>query len=250
MTGPEAIRDELPFWKRQFAAEGSGQQLLFDVVAGILLPILCLVFDPLVFRPGIGESLAGPYAIAGRLTIGLSLASLAAWLVMRRPSYFLAGALAAGAVFSTLLGIALLPFSVFGLMVIIGALGFAPFLTGFVFWRNSERVFAQARAQGGRAGRGLGALAGVAMILALPLGAQILVGREVARVTETAMGSDSLATSAAVARLERIRWMVDTDAWVRAYERETNPERRLRLERLYRTVTGRSIEERRAKLAD
>jgi len=134
------------FWKRQFAPEVTEAQIAFDVAAGILLPLACLLLDPIVFRSPKG--VLAPYALAAYLAIGLSLIHLAIWLIARRPAPYLAGALAAGAFLSFLIGMVLLPYRVFGLMIVVGVLGFAPFLTSFVYLRNCIRAFALARAPG------------------------------------------------------------------------------------------------------
>jgi len=37
------------FWKRQFSAEPTRAQNIFDVIFGEIGPVLCLIFDPFVF---------------------------------------------------------------------------------------------------------------------------------------------------------------------------------------------------------
>jgi hypothetical protein len=234
--------DRPSFWKRQFAPEITGGQVAFDVVAGILLPLLCLALDPIVFRSvGVLEPYAGPaYG-----TMGLSFLSLAIWLIVRRAGFVMGGALAAGAGFALVVGIILLPYSVFGMLALIGVLGFSPFLTSFVYLRNSVRAFALARSGGSGRGEPAGILAAaVAFVVLLggPWGTQEVASREVARATEAALVSGDFATS--VAALERIRWLVDADQLVRRYQRESVPERRRRLAGLYLSFTGRPIEER------
>lgn len=242
MPDPEMRHGRLPFWKRQFAPEITGGQVAFDVAVGILLPLLCLALDPIVFRSvGVLE----PYAAPAYGTIGLAFLSLAIWLLFRRAAFVLAGALAAGAGFALLIGIVLLPYSVFGMLAFIGVLGFSPFLTSFVYLRNAVRAFARARsgAAGPRELAGvLSAAAAFVILLGLPWGTQALASREVARVTDAALASGDFATS--VAALERIRWLVDADALVRRYQSEVVPERRRRLAGLYLSFTGRRIEDR------
>src|SRR6059036_1217018 len=45
------------FWKRQFLGPATTPQIIFDVVFGIVGPVLCFVFDPVVFR---GDFLGEP----------------------------------------------------------------------------------------------------------------------------------------------------------------------------------------------
>jgi len=242
--------DRLPFWKRQIAPEITIGQMVFDVVAGILVPLGCLLLDPIVFRP---RGLLQRHALFAYATIGLSFLSLAVWLSCRRPASLLAGALAAGAVFSFVLGVLLLPYSTMGLLAIIGVLGFAPFLTSFVYWRNSLRAYALGPASRGAAGadaltRRLAAAVAFVLVVGLPWATLTVVNRETARVTEVALSSGDLATS--VATLKRMRWLVDTDSFVWTYEKEKAPERRQRLAELYRSLTGREIEQRLVQLSD
>ena len=44
------------FWANQFSEKRTGEQLVFDVLFGIVFPVLCFVFDPIVFRSGFGAS--------------------------------------------------------------------------------------------------------------------------------------------------------------------------------------------------
>jgi hypothetical protein len=40
------------FWKRRFEPPATVSQRWFDFIFGIVAPILCLVFDPAIFRNG------------------------------------------------------------------------------------------------------------------------------------------------------------------------------------------------------
>ena len=221
---------------------------MFDVAAGALLPLACLLADPIVFRP---RGFLAPFATMAYATIALSFLGLTAWLLLRRPAFFLAGALAAGAAFSFLLGILLLPYSLFGLMIILGALGFAPFVTAFVYLRNSVRAYALGSTPRDPAVArhpGTSLLAGVGFFLVLTLhpATVTLVRSEVARVADRAVSSGDLAASVAI--LQRMRWLVESDTLVWTYQKETAPERRRRLAELYRSLTGKRIDERLAEL--
>ena len=39
-----------PFWKRQFRASATGAQKVFDWLFGVILPVVCCLLDPLVFK--------------------------------------------------------------------------------------------------------------------------------------------------------------------------------------------------------
>ena len=149
------------FWQRQFDDTPTRAQCWFDMIFGVVLPVLCFSFDPIVFRGGlINED--GIYAGARFYAYTLSaleMVALCAWLSAAgrggRGPAVLAGVLFAGALFSFVVGVAILPWSAVGLIVLIGALGFVPFLTSLVYMRNAWRAAGAA----GRAGPGLQGLA-------------------------------------------------------------------------------------------
>ena len=56
--------DERRFWRRQFMPSTTHAQVVFDVLFGIVAPVLCFVFDPIVFQSGFGPALfpeLGPF---------------------------------------------------------------------------------------------------------------------------------------------------------------------------------------------
>lgn len=140
-----------PFWRRQFAESVTPAQRRFDITFGIILPVLCFVFDPIVFREWRtdGGGIYGrfqPYAY----TVGtLEMVALAAWLLRAggagRPPAALGGVLFAGGLFSLAVGMAILPFSLVGLFLFVGVFGFTPFPTAVVYLRNGWRAAALGR---------------------------------------------------------------------------------------------------------
>lgn len=135
------------FWRRQFGAQVTPKQWRFDVAFGFVMPVLCLVFDPIVFRewmsdrPGIfGRLQSYAYTISA-----LEMVALAAWLLRAggggRAQAALGGVLFAGGLFSLAVGVVLLPFSLLGLIYFfVGAFGFTPLLTSVVYLRNGWRA--------------------------------------------------------------------------------------------------------------
>src|SRR5918911_1676949 len=118
------------FWRRQFLPTATQAQVIFDVVVGIMLPILCLVFDPIVFRGGFGHEggILKQYQLFAYTVIALEVLTLALWLALgaRAGTWLsaIAGILLAGALFSFIIAVVILPFSIFGLIfAFIGALG-------------------------------------------------------------------------------------------------------------------------------
>lgn len=246
------------FWGRQFADKPTRAQTVFDVCAGIILPVACLVFDPIVFRSdgwGFGPVL-GPFRLFAYALIALEIAALAAWLALRGRARewcgVLGGVMTAGAHFSLVVGVVLLPFSLLGLMLFIGVLGFSPFLAALVYWRNgrrARRASARFLTEGPRKWL---PVAAVVIVLVLPALAQLEVSRLVARsVTELASG-DAARAEAAARRLGLVGWAADADLdqLVWAYSKETDAARKERLARAYRGATGGDIERRLTILSD
>jgi hypothetical protein len=169
ITGARCVRPRRTqgFWQRQFDDAPTTAQRRFDVVFGIVMPVLCFVFDPIVFRSGF-EYDGGLYPqvqFYAYTISALEMVALCAWLCAagragRQPAA-LAGMLFGGAVFAFCVGMAILPYSVLGLIVLLGALGFVPFLTAFVYLRNGWRAAGAV----GLAGKGSPWLAAAAFAL-------------------------------------------------------------------------------------
>jgi hypothetical protein len=134
--------DKFPgFWRRQFKHPVTRGQLVFDAFWGALLPLLLISYTFGSGRVDFGEF--GEYSIYYYSEVTIGIASLGYYLIFRRAAAPLAGVLLAGGIFSLLLGLALLPFSIIGLCfgLIISILGFTPLITGFVFLRNARRCW-------------------------------------------------------------------------------------------------------------
>lgn len=138
------------FWERQFQAEPTPRQKRWDWAFGVILPVVCIFFDPLVFRAvnGFDHAYLGTYRPFAYACSFVSIMLLVAWLLWREKL----GALGAvfGGVFlvasaiSLVVGVALLPLSLIGLIVLIGALGFTPLITSVIFFRNAVRALRSA----------------------------------------------------------------------------------------------------------
>jgi len=148
---------------------------IFDVSFGIVLPLVCFAFDPIVF---VDERWIGlgywPYRILAWTFAGAQMLALAAALAGgRRPpveSAVVAGVLGAGALFACVVAFALLPLSLNGLIAIIGVLGLVPFATAFVYGRAALRALRDAA---GFRWRALVAVAAFLVATAVPVGVQL-----------------------------------------------------------------------------
>lgn len=134
------------FVKRQFSELPTFRQKKFDWTFGVGLPIVCIAADPIVFRNWGGDTtLLSDYKIFAYTLSSVSILAMAAWFLWGsklgelRP--FLGGLFLVAAAISTLVGVAIAPFSAIGIIFYgLGLLGFVPLFSGLVYFRNSFRV--------------------------------------------------------------------------------------------------------------
>ena len=148
----ENIADEprKTFWRRQFQIESTRAQRKFDWFFGVIMPVICFVFDPIVFKgSGFGTALLGTYKPFAYLLSFVSVMAMSAWLIwgvkLKWLNAFLAGFFLVGGIVSLSIGVVLFPFSLMGLIILIGVLGFTPLFSSIVFFRNAFRSFQTAK---------------------------------------------------------------------------------------------------------
>jgi hypothetical protein len=240
------------FFRTQFGPYETGGQLGFDYAFGVLLPIACFVADPIVFKSTIwGPPLLGNYRFIAYFVSVAEMAILLFWLSARRYvapfSAPVAGALLAGGIFSTLIGIVILPFSVMGLVFGIGLAGFTPFLTGLVYLRNGARAM---RAQLKNSVFGYRFLI-AALAAVLAIGIPGLVGMQLSQTISssvaTFLNGDPVQSAAAANKLRSFSLIIsesDLRPMIPAYQGEANPEKKAAIKQVYSDVTGSDIETR------
>jgi hypothetical protein len=162
------------FWLRQFAAEATTAQLVFDVAFGIIAPILCFAFDPIAFRNGFGGGpLFAQYQVLVYLFSGLEIVTLVPWLLLREQlpgKRLIGGILLAGGIFCAVIGCILLPFSFLGLFVyFVGAFGFIPFFTAIVYLRNGCRAHRAERPKANGMAQAAPILLGCLLAIGIPV---------------------------------------------------------------------------------
>lgn len=142
------LNKKIAFWKRQFQTEATNKQKIFDIVFGVILPVVCCYFDPIVFKGGVwglGDPFLADFRAFAYILSFTSIMALLGFILCGEKfkwfNGFLSGLFGIGAVISLLIGIIIFPVSLFGLLILIGALGFTPFLAAFVYLRNSVRAF-------------------------------------------------------------------------------------------------------------
>lgn len=139
------------FWWRQFQTEATKKQKIFDWIFGVVLPVACCFFDPIIFKGAMSHRGAalGEYKPFAYLLSFTSIILMMLFLLYGRKlmwfNALLVGIFIIGSAISLLIGIIIFPLSLFGLIIIIGALGFTPLLSAFVYFRNAIRAidFAQ-----------------------------------------------------------------------------------------------------------
>lgn len=138
--------EEQAFWRRQFRKNTTKSQKRFDWIFGVILPVFCFAFDPIVFETsGIGKSYLGDYKPFAYILSFVSVMAMSAFLTwgkkLKFVNGFLAGLFVTSSLVSFFIGLVILPISLIGLIVLIGALGFTPLFSSFVFFRNSIRAY-------------------------------------------------------------------------------------------------------------
>lgn len=138
------------FWRRQFAKEATEGQRKFDWIFGVILPVICFAFDPVIFKGNaMGTAFLANYKPFAYLLSFVSVMAMAAWLIwgakLKWLNAFLAGLFAVGGLISLGIGIVIFPVSLLGLIILIGVLGFAPLFSAMVYLRNALRAYQSAK---------------------------------------------------------------------------------------------------------
>lgn len=246
------------FWRRQFSDDVTPPQLIFDVLFGVLLPTFCFIFDPIVFKNNSGRGSFGPelsqYKLFVYIFSCLSILTLSLWFVLGRRSYVLngivAGILLSGSICSLIIGILILPLTLFGLLLLIGVLGFTPFFTSFVYLRNSIRALNRTRSYFRQPKLTALLLLGMILVVSSAVLGQWQITRIVNQSMNNILRGDVQATDSSVKRLRYFGWATDLDQIVWAYYRETDQVRKGNLAEAYKEITGRDIQTRLVILLD
>jgi hypothetical protein len=241
--GPEVAADSKPigFWRRQFRDAPTTKQKVFDWSCGVVLPVICVAADPIVFK-GLSGTTEGPILGAFKsfayLLSFISIMSMMAWLIWREKlggmNAALSGLFAFGSFVSLGVGIVLLPFSIVGLILLIGVLGFTPLFSGFVYLRNSFRAFQQAAPF--LEERVLVGLFLLALLFSFTVPFAINV--EIARRMDNMIRGDAQSIYANADRLKYFAPLIDFSALGRAYCRSHDNEKRRALADVYARYEG------------
>lgn len=142
----DAAYAEARFWRRQFGPFATRSQRTFDWLFGVISPVVCFVFDPIVFNNGFdGVGLLDDMRLIAYPFAYTAIMATIAWLLfgerLGKLNDALGWLLASSSLVSLIIGIRIAPYSLMGLLIVIGALGFTPMLMSFSLMRNAVRAF-------------------------------------------------------------------------------------------------------------
>jgi hypothetical protein len=237
------------FFTRQFDLQRTKYQDRFDVLFGVVLPVLCFEFDPLIFKGNfLGEPLAGDYQLLVYAISTLQITAMVVWLTCRdRLKSFsgpIAGVLFLGGLFSLVIGVILLPVTLIGLFFVIGLAGFAPFFTGIVYLRNGVRGFKSHEKNYAYTSRFSVGIASALIALTLPIFVAQRMSVAITDSVSTILQSDIASAEPSVNTLRMMPVIPDKERrrLVVAHVQETDPTKREFLRHVYFKVTGESVE--------
>lgn len=139
------IESKKRFWERETESPRK-----FDWFFGVIMPVICFAFDPIVFKSSwFGGALLGTYKPFAYLLSFVTVMAMLAWLMwgakLKWVNALLAGLFLVSGLISLTIGIILFPFSLFCSLFLIGILGFTPLFTSIIFFRNASRAYQAAK---------------------------------------------------------------------------------------------------------
>jgi len=234
------------FWKRQFQVQKTSTQRVFDWIFGVFMPLICFLFDPIVFKSWLGgNAFFGNYRPFAYLLCGASVLSMSLWLIfgekLRWLNGFIAGLFFLGGVIALGIGIVLFPFSFVGLIVLIGALGFTPLFTAVIYLRNSFRALHDSKMFLAREVRNYAFGFGIVFSACLAW----TVNSEIRTSLQNIENGDAQAVYAEQTKLKYLTLLFNSDQIVLSYRNTPieDKEKIAAIADVYRKITGRNINE-------
>lgn len=233
------------FWKEQFGPNRTGMQDGFDVTFGLVLPVMCLVADPIVFKsfPIFGRAFLEDYQLFAYVVSTVEMGFFLVWRTFPTKADWLsplfAGVFLAGSCFSLLIGIAMLPLTVWALFIFIGLLGLIPFASAFVYLRNGIRAM-RTQASLPLASRITTATFSGVLVIGALIFASVCVETSISASMGTVIYGNAIEAEAATNRLKWFRFIPvkQTNRLAMAYGNEWDEEKKATLARLYWEITG------------
>ena len=240
------------FWAAQFGPNRTPLQDRFDMVFGLVLPILCFMLDPIVFKsyPLLGRALFEDYQLFAYVMSTVEMGFFLVWRTFPRKvnslSPLFAGVFLLGACFSFVIGVAMLPVTLWALLFVIGLVGLLPFVTAFVYLRNGLRAMkAQANDLPLASRITTAALSGVLVLSSLAVGT-VFAESSISASVDTLIYGNGVEAEAAAARLRGVPFipLKHTNRIALACGTEWNPNKKAMLGRVYWELTGDNAERR------
>lgn len=240
------------FWAKQFDSNGTSAQDKFDVAFGLVLPILCLLADPAVFKsfPLFGHAILGDYQLLAYVVCTVEMGFFLVWRTfptkVNAVLPLFAGVFLIGSCFSLLIGLAMLPLTLVALFFVIGLLGLMPFISAFVYLRNSVRAMNAQRSHAPLFSRlSLAVLSGLFVFVPLVF-ATVFVERTMSASVDTIIYGNYAQAEAAADRLRSFGFipLKHTDRLADAYVREWDEKKKAVLAVTYWELTGEKISRR------
>ena len=161
------------------------------------------------------------------------------------------GVLISGAVFSVAIGVAILPLSIIGLLLIIGIFGFIPFITAFVYLRVGWRALKNGESTT-PVSWATALVIGAILSLGIPALLSVYVSRTASRSVAVILHGSPQQAQVALARLRKLPIIPrqDLEPLLQEYMLEKDASRKETLKDSYRLLTGEDIDRRIAILND
>jgi hypothetical protein len=173
--------------------------------------------------------------------------ALIALLTAGRAKAFIGGLMMAAAAFGALLGLAMLPFSLLGILFFgVGLLGLSPFVSAAVFAAYALRALEE----GVGRHRLLHAIAGALSFVVICGGTQLAASHALRTSVDDIVSGRLRKQRIAEQRLSRWQFLLDMDQLVGVWQRQPDPAARQRLSDSFRAITGEDLETRASRMAD
>ncbi len=123
------------------------------VVFGFLLPLICIYFDPFVFKTwGNGPGVLGAFTLFAYGLSATTILSFVAWhfwgdRLGGNGNAAIAGLFYGASAISLLIGIFLFPFSLIGTVMVVGFLGFTPIAMSVLLFKSARQALDTAKRQ-------------------------------------------------------------------------------------------------------
>lgn len=246
------------FWAKQFDSNRTSAQDKFDVAFGLVLPILCLMADPVVFKsfPLFGHAFLEDYQLLAYVVCTVEMGFFLVWRTfptkVNAVSPLFGGVFLIGSCCSLLIGLAMLPLTFMALFFVIGLLGLMPFISAFVYLRNGVRAMNAQRNLAPLFSRlSLAVLSGLFVFVPLVF-ATVFVERSMSASVDTMIYGNVAQAQAAAHRLKWFGFipLKHTDRLADAYGREWDDKKKAVLLQTYWDITGEDISRRQNMFID